>query len=67
MLGAVVLDRDFRSDEEVDALTSDLSSQFVFARSLARKEIENYVLVPSVLDRAIQKAVRRQARRSKSC
>lgn len=50
---AVVLDRDYRSDDEVEALERRLASEFQVAHVLRRKEIENYFLVPDVLEREI--------------
>ena len=50
---ASILDRDYRSDEEVAAIQSELMSYIDLAIILGRKEIENYLLVPSVLSRAI--------------
>ena len=55
---AVVLDRDYRSDNELDALERELQQEFDVAHVLRRKEIENYFLSPSVVARAI--AARRQ-------
>jgi len=66
IVGSVVLDRDYRSDEELRAIEDDLTERFVIGHSLKRKEIENYALDPEVLRRAIRTAVDRQARRSKT-
>ena len=51
---AVVLDRDYRSDEEVEALENSLKEEFVVAHVLRRKEIENYFLTVEVVKRALQ-------------
>ncbi len=50
---AVVLDRDYRSDDELNALERELQREFDVAHVLRRKEIENYFLSPSVVARAI--------------
>lgn len=51
---AVVLDRDYRSDEEVEALEATLKEEFVVAHVLRRKEIENYFLTVDLVKRALQ-------------
>ena len=51
---AVVLDRDYRSDEEVEALEAALKEEFVVAHVLRRKEIENYFLSVALVKRALQ-------------
>lgn len=50
----VVLDRDFRSEEETAAIITELKSHLPLVHIHQRKEIENYFLVPSVLQRLIQ-------------
>lgn len=50
---AVVLDRDYRSDEEVSAVEAELEEEFDVAHILQKKEIENYFLVPDALRRAL--------------
>jgi predicted ATPase len=63
LIFAGVFDRDYRTDEEATAVTKDL--QFLrYCHILVRKEIENYLLVPSVLDRALEKALRDRAKRT---
>ena len=48
---AVVLDRDYRPDEEVVAIERDLQHEFDIAHVLRRKEIENYFLSPKLVAR----------------
>ena len=55
---AVVLDRDYRSEDELVALERELQREFDVAHVLRRKEIENYFLSPRVVARAM--AARRQ-------
>jgi hypothetical protein len=50
---ASVLDRDYRSDEEVEAIRRALESETDLAIILRAKEIENYLLIPHVLSKAI--------------
>jgi AAA domain, putative AbiEii toxin, Type IV TA system len=59
---AVLLDRDYRSGEEYNAIQSALSWAH-FGHVLQRKELENYLLIPDVLDRAISRAARDRAAR----
>ncbi len=50
---AVVLDRDYRSDEEIVALEQELQREFDVAHVLRRKEIENYFLSPKLVAKTI--------------
>lgn len=59
----VILDRDFRSDEEVQALKSQLAAHVTFVHVHGRKEIENYLLQPAGLDRAVTRALADRVRR----
>lgn len=58
-----VFDRDFRSNEEIATIKQDMKRVLKVLGIHERKEIENYLLVPSVLDRALQRALRERARR----
>lgn len=49
---AVVLDRDYRADEEVEKIESELRADFDIAHVFRKKEIENYFLIPSVIAKA---------------
>ncbi len=57
-----VFDRDYRSDEEVTAFLDRLNDKSIQAHVLKRKEIENYLLEPGVLCKALAK--RLQERKS---
>jgi DNA anti-recombination protein RmuC len=59
---AVVLDRDYRSMEEIDAVEKELRRTCQMAHIHHRKELENYLLIPSALTSAIE---RRCAERQK--
>jgi energy-coupling factor transporter ATP-binding protein EcfA2 len=61
---AVVFDRDYRSDEELDAERIELNRVSKYAHIHTRKELENFLLVPSALERAIVKRVAEQNRRT---
>ena len=52
MIGAVY-DHDYYCDEQIADVLKYLESGLKLARVLGRKEIENYLLVPAALDRAI--------------
>jgi energy-coupling factor transporter ATP-binding protein EcfA2 len=56
-LGAV-FDRDYRCDEHIDEITKDLSHSFALVHFHQRKELENYLLIPVVLEKAIRKRYR---------
>ena len=64
MLFGGIFDRDFRPDEEIDELLKSFSRELHFAVILERKEIENYLLVPSVLDKTLARLLEDRARRS---
>jgi energy-coupling factor transporter ATP-binding protein EcfA2 len=52
---AVVFDRDYRTNKECDIIKAKLKNLSVFVHILERKEIENYLLAPEVLQRAIER------------
>lgn len=57
LLKAVVFDRDYRSDDEIVQVRNELKKHVELAHIHQRKEIENYVLDPSVIDRALAKRI----------
>lgn len=57
LLKAVIFDRDYRSDDEVAHVRSELKKHSELAHIHQRKELENYVLDPSVIDRALAKRI----------
>ena len=61
---AAVYDRDYRCSGELRELKAKLEQDIVLAHFHERKEIENYLLSPAVLKRAIDRAVREQSRRT---
>jgi hypothetical protein len=62
ILGAV-FDRDFWCDEELREILQELVSTLQFAHIHQRKEIENYLLVPTAIDRALRHAADDRGRR----
>lgn len=61
---AAILDRDFRSDGELDAITSQCQEFCDYVAIHRHKEIENLLLVPSAIDRAAARKVAERAKRS---
>lgn len=61
---AAVFDRDFWCDEQIDEIKEELSRHIQFAHIHDRKEIENYMLIPEVLERAVDKALAERQRRT---
>lgn len=63
IVAGAILDRDFRSDEECNAIITNLESVCNFAVIHDRKELENFVLVPEAIDRLVREKVKdRQSR-----
>ena len=60
---AGIFDRDFRPDEEIDEIVKKLNRELELAVILARKEIENYILVPDAIDRSLEQLLKERARR----
>jgi hypothetical protein len=63
LLGAV-FDRDYLCEEEKNDILQELNKHVSFAWIHQRKEIENYLLVPSVLQRALESSVRDRCSRN---
>jgi hypothetical protein len=63
---AACFDRDYRCDEELDSLTAEFAKHANSVCILARHEIENYLLSPSTVDRAIARAWRQRAIKAKT-
>lgn len=64
-IGAV-FDRDYYPGEEIEEVRADLAQRVELIHFHSRKEIENYLLVPEALDRAIEAACRERERRTSS-
>lgn len=63
ILAGAIFDRDYRSAEECAAITAECQSFCHFAVVHSRKEIENFVLVPTAMDRALEQRLEDRARR----
>ena len=61
---AVIFDRDYRSSEEVEEIEQELRDASAFASIHQSKELENYLLVPSAIDRAVRIKQQERARRT---
>lgn len=57
---AALLDRDYRCDEEINEIIEATRSKIPRFHILGAKEIENYLLVPNVISRAVQTRLREQ-------
>ncbi len=64
-IGAIY-DRDYWSEEEIKSIKEELDENLDFSHIHDRKEIENYLLVPSVLERVLEKAIHDRERRTSS-
>lgn len=64
ILRAVILDRDYRCDEELAEIHAELTKAGFRVHIHNRKEIENYLLVPGPLRSAIEARLREKARRT---
>jgi energy-coupling factor transporter ATP-binding protein EcfA2 len=62
-LGAV-FDRDYFCAEEIDQILAKLKQSLETAHFHARKEIENYLLTPAVLDRALSRCLDERSQRT---
>lgn len=62
-IGAIY-DRDYWCEAETDKVLADLNGDLRFAHIHFRKEIENYLLVPAVLNRCVKASLRDKAKRS---
>ena len=57
VVGAI-FDRDFRCEEEAVAICKDLGETLQLSAMLKRKEVENYLLGPELLERALAHAIK---------
>lgn len=61
-IGAV-FDRDYWPVAEIDEMVEELGTRVPFVHVLTRKEMENYLLEPAVLQRVVERSVKERARR----
>lgn len=62
-LGAV-FDRDYFCAEEINEILAELKRSLEIAHIHGRKEIENYLLIPTVLERALSRGLEDRAQRT---
>lgn len=55
----IIIDKDFRSPEECEYIRSQFTDEIDYTHIHERKEIENYLLIPEVLLRAIKRKLNR--------
>ncbi len=61
---AVVFDRDYRSDQEVAKELTEMKDFSDYAHIHSRKELENFLLVPTALQRTIVQRIAEQTKRT---
>jgi hypothetical protein len=61
---AIIFDRDYRSDKEVEEETRELLTFCQYAHIHSRKELENFVLVPGAIRRAIDQRISERNRQT---
>lgn len=66
ILKGVVFDRDYRSQQEIDETIKELNKFCHLSHIHDRKEIENYLLEPKPLERAIRKRIADRKRRGET-
>jgi hypothetical protein len=59
-----VFDRDYWCDEQLAEIRDELAAHLEFAHIHERKEIENYLLIPTVIERALGRAIDERERRT---
>ena len=59
-----IFDRDFRPDDEIGKLVVSFSGELDLSLILERKEIENYILIPNAIEKALHKALRERFHRT---
>jgi AAA domain, putative AbiEii toxin, Type IV TA system len=55
---SALLDRDYRTAEEIHAVSEKLTSQVSFAHILSKKEIENYFIIPAAILKTIEQRLK---------
>jgi hypothetical protein len=59
-----IFDRDYWCDEQLRKMYTELTEHLEFAHIHSRKEIENYLLIPNVMTRALKRAIEERIRRT---
>jgi len=63
---AVIFDKDYKSENEIKAEHTNLKKGQEFVHIHSRKEIENFLIVPQVIQRAIEKRLEEKNKRTGS-
>lgn len=66
IVSAVIFDRDYRSDDEVDQEIKELEKVNLFARIHSCKELENFLIIPDAIEKAIGEKLIESNRRNES-
>jgi energy-coupling factor transporter ATP-binding protein EcfA2 len=61
---AIIFDRDYRSDAEVEREIAEMKQFSVYAHIHSRKELENFLLIPDALERAIGHRLAERSKRT---
>jgi hypothetical protein len=64
IIKAAIFDRDYRCGDEVKTIAKELAAECRLVHIHSRKEIENFLLVPSVLERAVCARLEDRAKRT---
>lgn len=59
---AVLLDRDYRTTEEVKVVLEKLEKEVALVHILSKKEIENYFIIPNAIEKAILQRIEERAK-----
>jgi len=66
ILSAVIFDRDYRSDKEVEQVKNDVAAENKFVHIHRCKELENFLIVPDAIEKALRERVKEANRRTGS-
>ena len=61
---AIILDRDYRSDEEVREIASELKKEFEVVHIYKWKELENYLLDPFTIEKVVTSRIASRSKRT---
>lgn len=64
IISAVIFDRDYRSEIEVGMETKELEKINIFVQIHSCKELENYLIIPSAIEKAIQEKLAENNKRA---
>jgi AAA15 family ATPase/GTPase len=64
VVSAVIFDRDYRSEDEVKDELEDLNKGNFFAHIHKRKEVENFLLIPIAIEKAIKARIKQRNNRT---